>query len=85
MASASATSLEEGPATATNNNKLMANGNSRPGHTCEEVRKVHIAVEPPDGGYGWIVVLASFLCNLTVDGESFRRWTCFLACSSINY
>ena len=26
------------------------------------------AVTPPDGGYGWFVVLASFLCNFTVDG-----------------
>lgn len=24
--------------------------------------------QPPDGGYGWIVVFASFMCNLTVDG-----------------
>lgn len=23
---------------------------------------------PPDGGWGWIVVIASFLCNLVVDG-----------------
>lgn len=22
----------------------------------------------PDGGYGWVIVFASFLCNLTVDG-----------------
>ena len=22
----------------------------------------------PDGGYGWVIVFASFFCNLTVDG-----------------
>ncbi|CAG2111392.1 unnamed protein product, partial [Medioppia subpectinata] len=22
----------------------------------------------PDGGYGWVIVMASFFCNLTVDG-----------------
>ena len=27
--------------------------------------------KPPDGGWGWIVVLASFLCNLVVDGIIF--------------
>lgn len=35
----------------------------------EEVRAIPIAVEPPDGGYGWVVVFASFMCNLTVDGK----------------
>lgn len=23
---------------------------------------------PPDGGWGWVVVIASFFCNLIVDG-----------------
>ena len=23
---------------------------------------------PPDGGFGWVVVIASFFCNLIVDG-----------------
>lgn len=26
---------------------------------------------PPDGGWGWIVVLASFCCNVIVDGIIF--------------
>ena len=30
-----------------------------------------VAPSPPDGGWGWIVVLASFLCNVIVDGIIF--------------
>lgn len=26
---------------------------------------------PPDGGFGWIVVFASFMCNVIVDGIIF--------------
>lgn len=26
---------------------------------------------PPDGGYGWVVVFASFMCNLVVDGIAY--------------
>lgn len=28
-------------------------------------------VRAPDGGYGWVVVLASFFCNIIVDGVIF--------------
>ncbi|CAD5221839.1 unnamed protein product [Bursaphelenchus xylophilus] len=28
-------------------------------------------IEPPDGGYGWVVVFASFLANMIVDGVIF--------------
>ncbi|XP_054717390.1 monocarboxylate transporter 12-B-like [Uloborus diversus] len=27
--------------------------------------------EPPDGGYGWVIVAASFFCNVVVDGISY--------------
>ena len=26
---------------------------------------------PPDGGWGWIIVFASFMCNLIVDGIAY--------------
>lgn len=32
-------------------------------------------VVPPDGGWGWVVVMASFLCNLVVDGIIFSFGT----------
>lgn len=36
----------------------------------EELEEVGI-IQPPDGGYGWVVVLASFMANLVVDGVIF--------------
>ena len=27
---------------------------------------------PPDGGYGWVIMIASFFCNVIVDGVCFR-------------
>ncbi|KFM67596.1 Monocarboxylate transporter 13, partial [Stegodyphus mimosarum] len=27
--------------------------------------------EPPDGGFGWVIVAASFLCNLILDGIAY--------------
>ena len=26
---------------------------------------------PPDGGWGWVVIIASFLCNLVLDGIAY--------------
>ncbi|XP_020297380.1 monocarboxylate transporter 12 isoform X2 [Pseudomyrmex gracilis] len=40
----------------------------------EDVNEETIEVEmvvPPDGGWGWVIVIASFMCNLFVDGIIF--------------
>ncbi|KAL1131599.1 hypothetical protein AAG570_011213 [Ranatra chinensis] len=40
----------------------------------EEINNERVAtyvVVPPDGGWGWVIVTASFLCNLVVDGIVF--------------
>jgi hypothetical protein len=33
--------------------------------------EVHDIPPPPDGGYGWVIVFASFLCNMIVDGIAY--------------
>lgn len=30
-----------------------------------------LIVVPPDGGWGWLVVLTSFICNFTADGTMY--------------
>lgn len=37
------------------------------GSLCE----YHNIPPPPDGGYGWVVVFASFMCNMIVDGIAY--------------
>lgn len=31
----------------------------------------HDIPPPPDGGYGWVIVIASFMCNMIVDGIAY--------------
>lgn len=31
----------------------------------------HDLPPPPDGGYGWVIVFASFMCNMIVDGIAY--------------
>ncbi|XP_049844400.1 monocarboxylate transporter 3 isoform X2 [Schistocerca gregaria] len=31
----------------------------------------HDVPPPPDGGYGWVIVFASFMCNMIVDGIAY--------------
>lgn len=37
----------------------------------ENTRLVRVTI-PPDGGFGWIVMIASFCCNTIVDGIVFN-------------
>ncbi|XP_023029539.1 monocarboxylate transporter 5 isoform X2 [Leptinotarsa decemlineata] len=37
----------------------------------DEYCDYHDLPPPPDGGYGWVVVFASFMCNLIVDGIAY--------------
>ncbi|CAB0045225.1 unnamed protein product [Trichogramma brassicae] len=37
------------------------------GSLCE----YHDIPPPPDGGYGWVIVFASFMCNMIVDGIAY--------------
>lgn len=40
--------------------------------SAEDVRRpVQNRVVPPDGGWGWVVMIASFCCNIVVDGIIF--------------
>ena len=40
------------------------------GKASEEEEEVAVVV-PPDGGWGWVVMIASFFCNVIVDGIIF--------------
>ena len=37
--------------------------------TDEELEISHVV--PPDGGYGWVIMFAAFMCNVVVDGIIF--------------
>ncbi|XP_046452111.1 monocarboxylate transporter 14-like isoform X1 [Daphnia pulex] len=37
----------------------------------EDICEIHDIPIPPDGGWGWVIVMSSFLCNLIVDGIAY--------------
>lgn len=37
----------------------------------DDVCGYHDMPPPPDGGYGWVIVFASFMCNMIVDGIAY--------------
>ena len=47
---------------------------NEPAQEQEEEDQVVVLTEmvvPPDGGWGWVIVFASFFCNLFIDGIIF--------------
>lgn len=53
-----------------NNNDASAKFDIQKSEGDGEPTKATIVI-PPDGGFGWIVMLASFCCNFIVDGIVF--------------
>lgn len=62
-----------------NKNDLKTNNNTSndkftvtkiPEHNVKVVQTASVIV-PPDGGWGWVVMVASFFCNFIVDGIVF--------------
>lgn len=49
--------------------KSMKNGELVENDEEESIEKPHIV--PPDGGWGWVVMMAAFGCNIVVDGIIF--------------
>lgn len=45
-------------------------GSSQQKENIEDVVLTEVP-RPPDGGYGWVIVLVSFVCNLVVDGIAY--------------
>lgn len=55
------------------NGAYVSNGKElvkAPSEDVQEVATVPVVV-PPDGGWGWVVMMASFCCNIIVDGIIF--------------
>lgn len=46
----------------------MSNDTSKENHQPPESEHEDSIPAPPDGGYGWVIVFASFVCNMLVDG-----------------
>lgn len=55
-----------------NGNKKVQNGNANNAKLLKNAEPPTTSViVPPDGGWGWVVMIASFLCNTVVDGIVF--------------
>ena len=57
---------------AENGTKKVQNGNTNNKlQLMKEEPPTTSVIVPPDGGWGWLVMIASFLCNTVVDGIVF--------------
>jgi MFS transporter, MCT family, solute carrier family 16 (monocarboxylic acid transporters), member 14 len=53
------------------NNEPKKNGTTKVIEKMEEELPTASVIIPPDGGWGWLVMMASFSCNVIVDGIIF--------------
>lgn len=56
---------------AENGTQKVQNGNANKLQMMKEEPPTTSVIVPPDGGWGWLVMIASFLCNTVVDGIVF--------------
>lgn len=52
----------------TSNNHIDQNQNGKPKEFMKLEPPTATVVVPPDGGWGWVVMMASFCSNVIVDG-----------------
>ena len=51
--------------------KSLSESESNPGHSGTKTVPLESIPGPPDGGWGWVVCFASFLCNVILDGIAY--------------
>ena len=55
---------------------MMRIGSSTALHLGQEEDQEDVPL-PPDGGWGWVIVISSFMCNLILDGAvTFFLYSC---------
>jgi hypothetical protein len=45
-----------------------SNGTNKTSNGKKEKKSQSLVAKPPDGGWGWVIVFSSLMCNMVVDG-----------------